>query len=174
MQANIIPENIVFNNCYSGTEFENKTVDFLRLAGLTANRVGKANDGGIDIEASVNIQGVKYSYYIQCKYYNKPLGKGPIQEVYSGAAFYNNIGKPVVITNNEVTFNARTYAKKLGVNGKIKYTNWGCGHLLGPKSLSNAISNQRKSLNLPASTSIFNVGTNASFSTMEMLAVVSM
>lgn len=51
MQANIIPENIVFNNCYSGTEFENKTVDFLRLAGLTANRVGKANDGGIDIEA---------------------------------------------------------------------------------------------------------------------------
>ena len=50
----------------------------------------------------------------------------------------------------------------------------GCGHLLGPKSLSNAISNQRKSLNLPASTSIFNVGTNASFSTMEMLAVVSM
>jgi hypothetical protein len=79
MQANIIPENIVFNNCYSGTEFENKTVDFLRLAGLTANRVGKANDGGIDIEASVNIQGVKYSYYIQCKYYNKPLGKGPNQ-----------------------------------------------------------------------------------------------
>ena len=115
MQANIIPENIVFNNCYSGTEFENKTVDFLRLAGLTANRVGKANDGGIDIDASVNMQRVKYSYYIQCKYYNKPLGKGPIQEVYSGAAFYNNIGKPVVITNNEVTFNARTYAKKLGV-----------------------------------------------------------
>ena len=26
MQANIIPENIVFNNCYSGTEFENKTL----------------------------------------------------------------------------------------------------------------------------------------------------
>lgn len=53
MQENIIPENIVFNNCYSGTEFGNKTVDFLRLVGLTANRVGKANDGGIDIEASM-------------------------------------------------------------------------------------------------------------------------
>lgn len=115
MQENIIPENIVFNNCYSGTEFENKTVDFLRLAGLRANRVNKANDGGIDIEATVNIQGVEYPYYIQCKYYNKPLSKGPIQEVYSGVAFYDNIGKPVVITNNEVIFNARTYAKKLGV-----------------------------------------------------------
>lgn len=74
MQANIIPENIVFNNCYSGTEFENKTVDFLRLAGLTANRVGKANDGGIDIEASVNIQGVKYSYYIQCQNLCQKIG----------------------------------------------------------------------------------------------------
>ena len=60
------------------------------------------------------------------------------------------------------------------VYGAFYRPNGGCGHLLGPKSLSNAISNQRKSLNLPASTSIFNVGTNASFSTMEMLAVVSM
>lgn len=55
------------------------------LPGLTANRVGKANDGGINIEVNMNVQGAEYSYYIQCKYYNKPLGKGPIQEVYSKA-----------------------------------------------------------------------------------------
>ena len=115
MSENIITEDIIFSNCRTGTDFENKTLDLLRLAGLIANKTGGANDGGIDIVASVNIQGVEYSYYIQCKYYNKPLGKNPIQEVYSGAAFYGNVGKPVVITNNEVTFNARTYAKKLGV-----------------------------------------------------------
>ena len=115
MSENIITEDIIFSNCRTGTDFENKTLDFLRLAGLTANKTGGANDGGIDIVASVNIQETEYSYYIQCKYYNKPLGKNPIQEVYSGAAFYGNVGKPVVITNNEVTFNARTYAKKLGV-----------------------------------------------------------
>lgn len=115
MEENIITESIIFKGCYTGTDFENKTLDFLRLAGLTAKKTGGANDGGIDIVASANIQGVEYSYYIQCKYYNKPLGKNPIQEAYSGAAFYDNIGKPVVITNNEVTFNARIYAKKLGV-----------------------------------------------------------
>ena len=115
MSENMIPQDIIFNNCHTGTRFENTTVDFLRLAGFTAKKVGGANDGGIDIVASVNIQNHEYSYYIQCKYYNKPLGKHPIQEVYSGAAFYGNVGKPVVITNNEVTFNARTYAKKLGV-----------------------------------------------------------
>ena len=115
MSENIINKDIIFNNCRTGTDFENKTLDFLRLAGFTAKKTGGANDGGIDIVASVNIQGTEYPYYIQCKYFNKPLGKHPIQEVYSGAAFYDNVGKPVVITNNEVTFNARTYAKKLGV-----------------------------------------------------------
>lgn len=104
MEGNIIGESIIFKDCYTGTDFENKTLDFLRLAGLKAERTGGANDGGIDIVASVNIQGAEYSYFIQCKYYNKPLGKHPIQEAYTGAAFYNNIGKPVVITNNEVTF----------------------------------------------------------------------
>lgn len=130
MSENIITEDIIFSNCRTGTDFENKTLDFLRLAGLTAQKTGGANDGGIDIVASLNIQGTEYSYYIQCKYYNKPLGKNPIQEVYTGAAFYNNIGKPVVITNNEVTISARTYAKKLGVEiiadsewEKIKETN---------------------------------------------------
>lgn len=115
MSENIITEDIIFNNCRTGTDFENKTVDFLRQAGFDAAKIGGANDGGIDIVASVNIQDVKYSYYIQCKYYNKPLGKNPIQEVFTGAAFYGNAGKPVVITNNEVTISARTYAKKVGV-----------------------------------------------------------
>lgn len=63
----------------------------------------------------MNIQGVEYSYYIRRKYYNKPLGKGPIQEVYSGTAFYDNIGKPIVITNNKVTFNARVCLKTVKV-----------------------------------------------------------
>lgn len=123
MSKDLINEDIIFNNCRTGIDFENKTLDFLRLAGLTANRTGGANDGGIDIVASVNIQSIEYSYYIQCKYYNKPLGKSPIQEVYTGCAFYDNIGKPVVITNNEVTFNVRLYAKKLGVE-IIADTEW--------------------------------------------------
>lgn len=62
----------------------------------------------------MNIQGTKYSYCIQCKYYSKTLTKTPIQEAHTGAAFYDNIGRLVVITNNSVTFNARSYAKKVG------------------------------------------------------------
>ncbi len=115
MSENIIKEDIIFNNCYTGTDFENKTLDLLRLAGFTAKKIGGANDGGIDIIASMNIQGIKYSYCIQCKYHNKTLAKAPVQEAYTGAAFYDSIGKPVVITNNSVTFNARLYAKKVGV-----------------------------------------------------------
>lgn len=49
------------------------------------------------------------------KYYNKPLGKAPIQEIFAGASYYGGGGSPVVITNNRMTYEARTYAKKLGV-----------------------------------------------------------
>lgn len=115
IRENNIKESIIFGNCYSGEDFENTTVKFLQGVGFNAKRVGGPHDGGIDIVASVNIQGVEYSYYIQCKYYNKPLGNHPIQEVYSGSAAYGNGGKPVVITNNKVTVNARMFAKKLDV-----------------------------------------------------------
>lgn len=57
------------------------------------------------------------------KFYNRPLGKTPIQEVYSGTHYYGNDGTPVVITNNHVTVEARLYANKLGVE-IISDTEW--------------------------------------------------
>ena len=82
---------------------------------MKAERVGK-NDCGIDIIAiaAVNKNTTK-RFYIQCKYYNKPLGKGPIQEIFAGTAHHKDYGEPVVITNNYVTFEARRYAKDLAV-----------------------------------------------------------
>lgn len=114
MSESIINQNIIFGNCHTGKDFEYRTVDFLRMAGFIANKTG-ANDGGIDIVAKMNIQNCEYQFYIQCKFYNRPLGKAPIQEAFTGTHFYGNAGKPVVITNNEVTFNARMYAKRIGV-----------------------------------------------------------
>lgn len=49
MDENIIDQNIIFNNCNTGTDSENKTPDFLGLAGFNAKKIGGANDGGIDI-----------------------------------------------------------------------------------------------------------------------------
>lgn len=47
MDENIITENILFRGCCTGTDFENKTLDLLRLAGPTAKKAGGANDGGM-------------------------------------------------------------------------------------------------------------------------------
>lgn len=112
-----MPDNIIFRDCKTGTDFENNTVLFLNRAGLTANKTGR-NDGGIDIVATTNINSVEYKFYIQCKYFNTSLGKHPIQEVFAGAKYYeegSGKGAPVVITNNVVTREARLYAKRLGV-----------------------------------------------------------
>ena len=104
----------IFRDCKSGIDFENTVVKFLRCLAFEANRTGK-DDGGIDIVATTSILSTKYTFYIQCKYFNTPLGKHPIQEVYAGTNYYGGNGKPVVITNNKVTVDARVYAKRLGV-----------------------------------------------------------
>lgn len=114
-------ENI-FADCKTGVDFENRIVDIFKLLGFKANKTG-SNDGGIDIIVEGNINETEYKYYIQCKYYNKPLGKTPIQEVYSGTHYYGNDGTPVVVTNNHVTIEARLYANKLGVE-IISDTEW--------------------------------------------------
>ena len=101
-------------DCKTGIDYENKVVSMLIGLGFKAQRVGK-NDNGVDIFSSITIDGVEYKFNIQCKYYNTPLGKAPIQQVFTGTSYYNNGGIPVVITNNSVTYEARLYAKELGV-----------------------------------------------------------
>ena len=109
------PMNIDFERCNSGIEFEEWVKELLGQLRMKAERVVK-NDCGIDIIAiaAVNKNTTK-RFYIQCKYYNKPLGKGPIQEIFAGTAHHKDYGEPVVITNNYVTFEARRYAKDLAV-----------------------------------------------------------
>lgn len=101
-------------DCKTGIDYENKVVSMLLGLGFKAQRVGK-NDNGVDIFASKFINKTEYKFNIQCKYYNTPLGKAPIQQVFTGTSYYNNGGIPVVITNNSVTYEARLYAKELGV-----------------------------------------------------------
>ena len=101
-------------DCKTGIEYENRVVSMLTRLRFKAQRVGK-NDSGVDILASIKIKDTEYKFNIQCKYYNTTLGKGPIQQVFTGTSYYNNGGIPVVITNNSVTSEARLYAKELGV-----------------------------------------------------------
>lgn len=110
-------ERIIFNGCMNGTDFEHRTVEFLRSVGFTANKTG-SNDGGIDIVATKNVYSTENRFYIQCKFYNTTVGKAPIQAVHTGADYYEkDFGKgiPVVITNNIVTREARLFAKVVGV-----------------------------------------------------------
>ena len=106
--------SFIFLNCYTGTDFENLVMDILNENGFTAKKTG-SNDGGIDIVAESTTKPKTYTFNIQCKFFNRPLSKAPIQEVFSGTHYYGNGGRPVVITNNRVTTEARVYAKRLGV-----------------------------------------------------------
>lgn len=107
-------------NCMSGHDFELWTQGILTALGFNAKLTG-GNDNGVDIIATITVDNRDYKFYIQCKFYNKTVGKTPVQEVYTGCKYFGGDGYPVVITTNRMTAEARAYAKKLGVEVITEY-----------------------------------------------------
>lgn len=101
-------------NSYTGIDFEKGCVEILEHCGFKASQTGK-KDRGVDIIASIVIGENVKKYYIQCKYRNKTLSMHPVQEIFTGTHYRGADGVPVLITNNHVSYQARQYAKSLGV-----------------------------------------------------------
>lgn len=101
-------------NNYTGIDFENGCVEMLNRCGFEAVRTGK-DDWGVDIIASTTIDENVQKYFIQCKYQNKTLSVHPFQEIFAGTHYHGADGVPVLITNNRVSYQARQFAKKLGI-----------------------------------------------------------
>ncbi len=101
-------------NSYTGTDFENGCIELLQHCGFKVLGTGK-DDKGVDIIASITIDENVKKYYIQCKYQNKTLSMHPVQEIFTGTHYRGADGVPVLITNNHVSYQARQYAKALGV-----------------------------------------------------------
>lgn len=94
-----------------GHEYEYECAKLLKKRGFSKVYVTKGSgDQGVDVIAYAN--GKKYG--IQCKYYSSPVGNSAIQEVYSGAKYYN-CDIAVVMTNATFTESAIDLASKLGV-----------------------------------------------------------
>ena len=106
----ITPRDFEFKRWKSSSEYENCFKDLLTELQFRANRVGK-NNCGVDIIAETNWNGRKHRFYIQCKH--QPVGKGPIQKIYAGTAFHKDYGRPVLVTSNTVTYEARLYTQLL-------------------------------------------------------------
>lgn len=101
-------------DCKTGTDFENWVQGVLTAFRFDAKRTG-GNDNGVDIIATTTIGQKEYKYYIQCKFHNRPVGKTPIQEVYTGCQYFGGDGYPVVITNNRMSSGTKAFANKMGV-----------------------------------------------------------
>lgn len=104
----------LYNDNYDymeGHEFEYFCADLLKCIGYTDAEVTPGSgDQGVDILACKD--GVKYA--IQCKCYSSDIGNKAVQEVYSGAKYYN-CHVPVVLTNRYFTKSAKELAQKTNV-----------------------------------------------------------
>lgn len=113
-----IIKNIYFNNLdleyinnLDGYQFESFTKVLLEKNGFKNVSISKSsNDYGIDVIATKN----DYTYAIQCKRYNKPVGIKAIQEAKSGCVYYD-CDIPVVFTNKTFSKAAINLAKNNGV-----------------------------------------------------------
>ena len=110
-------------NCKTGEDFERLVLDTLQTLNFEAYQTGR-EDRGVDIIAFKTVDGHRYRFDIQCKFWNTTVGMKPIQEVYAGSHYFNQGGIPVVFTNNRVTLEARQYARRLGVESNGMKSRW--------------------------------------------------
>lgn len=102
------------NTMLTGYDFERNIASLLNGKGFKVQTTGN-KDYGVDIIATKVIKGKEHVFNIQCKYYNRTVDNTPIQQVAIGTTCHDNGGRPVVITNNYFTTDARLYATKVGV-----------------------------------------------------------
>ncbi|MBR1508495.1 MAG: restriction endonuclease [Eubacterium sp.] len=99
-----------------GLEYEQFCAKYIENKGFTSVIVtDSGGDQGVDVIGYKD--GEKYAF--QCKYYEGSVGNKAVQEVFSGARFYD-CTKAVVITNSKFTNSARELAYKIGVAKTIK------------------------------------------------------
>lgn len=93
-----------------GARFEVFVADLFRAMGHRAVLYGGAGDQGVDIV--VNLRGERVA--VQCKNYSRPVGNGPVQEVYAGARHHRCV-EAWVVSPAGYTRGALDLAKSTGV-----------------------------------------------------------
>jgi hypothetical protein len=95
----------------TGFEFEVSLLRMYKNLGFEANLTKGGSDWGVDIIAKKD----NSIYAIQAKRYNSPVGTQAVQEIFSGAKYYN-ANNAVLVTNSRFTDSAIHLAKKLEVS----------------------------------------------------------
>lgn len=89
----------------SGTEFEEHLADLLGRFGFVVERVGGKGDEGADIV----IKGSRTKIIVQCKAYSKPVGPGPVRDLF-GALMHHQADEAWLVSLEGFSDAAITFA----------------------------------------------------------------
>lgn len=100
-------------------EFEQLVADVFRRNGFAAEVTKRTRDGGKDVVAILEIGGVVYTTYLECKKYshNHPVGVASVRELFA-VMERDQIAKGVIVTTSYFTKDAIREADKF--NGRIQ------------------------------------------------------
>ncbi|MFH1157474.1 MAG: restriction endonuclease [Pseudomonadota bacterium] len=104
------PQLSSLENVETGEDYEKFVGDLIEPSGWSVVYTPKTGDQGVDIIAQKN--GIKVA--VQCKFYQGSVPNSAIQEIYSGAQFYE-AAWGVLVTSGIPTKSARQLAESLGV-----------------------------------------------------------
>ena len=94
----------------NGIDYENFVEKYLQNLGYNVIRTPKTGDQGVDLIAEKDND----RKAIQCKYYSRPVGNKAVQEVITGANFYQ-CTSAAVISNSSFTKSAQQLAQNSNV-----------------------------------------------------------
>lgn len=94
-------------------EFEDLVAEIFRRDGYEVKVTPRTRDGGKDIIASFNKNGIPYLLYIECKRYTEKhkVGVEIVQRIF-GTQTADRVGKSVVVTSSTFSRDARRFAEE--------------------------------------------------------------
>lgn len=108
---NKLPESsIEFHEQMNPYDYELMCSDIIKKQGWESSVTKGSGDQGVDVVAEKN----DIKLVMQCKRFNQPVGNFAVQEIFSGAGYYEATHS-IVVTNNTFTPSARRLASKLKV-----------------------------------------------------------
>jgi Holliday junction resolvase-like predicted endonuclease len=95
----------------SADEFEDLVKEFFERKGFTVEKTQKTRDGGKDLIAKIDHQGIPFIVFIECKHHRKKIGIEFVRQLY-GVQNIERVNKAILVTSSSFTKDAIKFSNE--------------------------------------------------------------
>lgn len=98
-------------NDLSAREFEDLVKEYFEIKGFTVEKTQQTRDGGKDLIARIDCNGIPFIIFIECKHHKKKIGIEFVRALY-GVQNIEGVNKAILVTSSSFTKDAINFAKE--------------------------------------------------------------